>query len=119
MRSIRPQYDNPLTRDWLMAFLLDVGIEPGDGHISCSIEEDPVAAGVHRIVADFVFSKSRSVTVGHERFDFAISDRIRLFFSYRYAPRQIQMLLERHGLEVRQEWIADSNEEGVFLCGCG
>src|SRR5262245_60795398 len=28
LKKILPQYDNPLTRDWLMTFLLDLGVEP-------------------------------------------------------------------------------------------
>ena len=31
MEKILPQYDNPLTRDWLTAFLFDLGVTPGDG----------------------------------------------------------------------------------------
>ena len=27
MKKILPQYDNPPTRDWLMTFLLDLGVE--------------------------------------------------------------------------------------------
>ena len=31
MDKILPQYDNALTRDWLMTFLLDLGVGRGDG----------------------------------------------------------------------------------------
>ena len=31
VKKVLPQYDNPLTRDWLMTFLLDLGVERNDG----------------------------------------------------------------------------------------
>jgi uncharacterized SAM-dependent methyltransferase len=40
MEKILPQYDNPPTRDWLMAFLLDLGVERTDGELRFSIEGD-------------------------------------------------------------------------------
>src|SRR5271170_2422505 len=37
MGKILPQYDNPQTHDWLMAFLLDLGIEKSDGELKFEI----------------------------------------------------------------------------------
>jgi len=34
-----PQYDNALARDWLMTFLLDLGVERTDGEIRFAIED--------------------------------------------------------------------------------
>ena len=42
MKKILPQYDNALTRDWLMTFLLDLGVERRDGELRFAIEEWPV-----------------------------------------------------------------------------
>ena len=33
IKRILPQYDNPLTRDWLLTFLMDLGIEKNDGEL--------------------------------------------------------------------------------------
>src|ERR1039457_3558027 len=33
LKKILPQYDNPLTRDWLMTFLLDLGVGRNDGKL--------------------------------------------------------------------------------------
>ena len=33
MRTILPQYHNPLTQDWLLTFLLDLGVERADGEL--------------------------------------------------------------------------------------
>ena len=38
VKKILPQYDNPLTRDWLMTFLLDLGVERNDGKLRFKIE---------------------------------------------------------------------------------
>jgi hypothetical protein len=38
MKKILPQYDNPPTRDWLMTFLLDLGVEKNDGKLKFAIE---------------------------------------------------------------------------------
>jgi len=37
------------------------------------------------------------------------------FFSYRYTPEHVRKVLGRCGLEVCDQWIAKSEEEGVFL----
>ena len=44
MKKILPQYDNALTRDWLMTFLLDLGVERSDGELRFAIEDWPVSA---------------------------------------------------------------------------
>jgi hypothetical protein len=112
-QQILPQYDNPLTRDWLLAFLFDLGMEAGDGELRFAIED---VHDLKRIVARFHFNRSRTVAIDDEQFNFAVGDSIRLFFSYRYTPDRAQKLLARHGLKVVDQWITRSEEEGVFLC---
>src|SRR6185312_10252561 len=56
--KILPQYDNPLTRDWLFAFLFDLGVEAGDGELRFAIED---VNGLKRVVARFHFTQSRSI----------------------------------------------------------
>ena len=41
VQRILPLYDNALTRDWLMTFLLDLGVETADGELRFVIEDDP------------------------------------------------------------------------------
>lgn len=116
MRHILPQYDNELTRDWLMTFMLDLGVDRGDGHLSFSIEGDPVGSGLKRVAAYFHFSRARRIFVGDEAFGFRAGEAIRLFFSYRHTPELVCELLRQHGLRVSAQWVAKSGEEGVFLC---
>jgi L-histidine N-alpha-methyltransferase len=115
-RKVLPLYDNALTRDWLMTFLLDLGVEKADGKISFRIEDDPGGLSLKRIAAYFVFSRPRTVKVQGERFEFRRGETIRLFFSYRHTPQVVGELLAQHGLAVQGHWITRSQEEGVFLC---
>jgi uncharacterized SAM-dependent methyltransferase len=115
VKKVLPQYDNPLTRDWLITFLLDLGVERDDGRLGFEMEDDP-ATGLKRIVASFHFTRARRIEADNETFDFRAGETIRLFFSYRYTPERVRLILNRHGLEVREQWIARSEEEGVFLC---
>jgi len=114
MAKILPQYDNPLTRDWLMAFLFDLGVEARDGRMRFTIETGGL--DLKRVVARFYFQRARRIKVGDEEFSFARGESIRLFFSYRYTPARAAKLLAHHGLEVCDQWLAASGEEGVFLC---
>jgi uncharacterized SAM-dependent methyltransferase len=113
MEKILPQYDNNLTRDWLMTFLLDLGIEKSDGELRFSIEAG--GFGLKRVVARFHFTRARQIKVDGESFKFRRGESIRLFFSYRYTPERVCKILARHKLEVWSQWIAKSGEEGVFL----
>jgi hypothetical protein len=113
MRRVLPGYDNAETREWLLTFLLDIGVEPGDGALEISIED---AGGLKRIVADYRFSRERVLTVYGERIEFHKGEPIRLFFSYRYGPEMIAKLPGANRLRIAGQWISKSEEEGVFVC---
>lgn len=113
VKKVLPQYDTALTRDWLLAFLFDLGVEAGDGKLRFLIED---IKGLKRIVARFEFLRSRTIAVEDEQFKFRPRDSIQLFFSYRYTLAVAQEYLRKHGLEVLGQWITKSQEEGVFLC---
>src|SRR5580704_4324606 len=83
VQRVLPLYDNDLTRDWLMTFLLDLGVERADGELRFTIEDDP-GAGLKRITARFHFARSRRIEVEGESFQFEPGESIRLFFSYRH-----------------------------------
>jgi L-histidine Nalpha-methyltransferase len=114
LEKILPQYDNPRTRDWLLTFLLDLGVEKRDGKLKLTIEDG--GAGLKRIVARFHFSRARRIEIESEPFEFRRGESIRLFFSYRYTPALVRKALAKHGLEVLDARITQSEEEGVFLC---
>jgi L-histidine N-alpha-methyltransferase len=114
VKSILPQYDNALTREWLLTFLLDLGIERTDGRLTFGIEDG--AMRLKCVVAGFHFLRVREIAVHGEKFKFRRGEAIRLFFSYRFTSDRVVQLLARHGLKVQAEWLAASGEEGVFLC---
>jgi L-histidine N-alpha-methyltransferase len=113
-KRILPQYDNALTRDWLLTFLMDLGISKADGTLSFKIENAP--GNLKRIVASFRFKRMRRIPLDGGSLAFKSGDPVRLFFSYRYTPDRIRASLSAHRLEIREEWVTGSTEEGVFLC---
>ncbi len=115
VQKIFPQYDNAPTREWLLTFLLDLGVERGDGELHFEIEADP-ASGLQRVVGQFHFTRPCHIAIETDVFEFPAGAAIRLFFSYRYTPDRVQSALAAHGLQVQQQWITQSAEEGVFLC---
>ena len=112
--KILSQYDNKLTREWLLTFLLDLGVERGDGELRFGVERG--AGSLRRVVARFHFKRRRVVPVEGEEFTFRRGESIRLFFSYRYTSELVRKNLARHGLVVDDQWLTQSGEEGVFLC---
>jgi L-histidine N-alpha-methyltransferase len=115
VERVMPLYDNALTRDWLMTFLLDLGVETYDGEVRFAIEEESAPVHLNRIAAHFHFTRDRAVVVDSERFKFKAGESIRLFFSYRHTPALVRALLSKYDFEVVGEWITRSQEEGVFL----
>ena len=113
VQKVLPQYDNALTREWLLTFLLDLGVERSDGEVRFSIEAE---LDRKRIVARFHFVQGRTVEVGGESVLFQAGESIRLFFSYRYTLNQVRALLAMEGLVVRAHWETHSGEEGIFCC---
>lgn len=114
VEKILPQYDNALTREWLLTFLLDLGVERGDGELKFDVEVG--VKSLRRVVARFHFRRNRSIAVDGEAFQFRRGENIRLFFSYRYTPELVRQKLAEHGINVSDQWLASSGEEGVFLC---
>jgi len=112
VEGVLPQYDNAATVDWLLTFLYDLGVERVDGEVKFGIEE---AKGLLRIRADFQFSNARTIRLDDETFAFEPGERIRLFYSYRYAPDRLAAELARRGWSISKQWISPSGEEGVFL----
>ena len=113
VQSVLRQYDNELTREWLLTFLFDLGVECADGELRFEIEEQ---AGLKRIVGRFYFGCSRTVEIEGESFEFKTGDTIQLFFSYRYTMELVREQLQRHQLAICNSWVTQSGEEGVFLC---
>jgi len=114
VEQVRPQYDNELTREWLLASLLNVGVERGDGAVSLAIEEWPAGSALLRIKGEFTFAKARTIRCEGEEFSFAAGERFQLFFSYRHTPEILEALFRKQGMRVADAWISPAGDEGLF-----
>ena len=114
VKKILPQYDNELMRDWLMTFLLNLGVERSDGAVRFTAENGRL--GLKRVVARYHFRRARQIEAEGKLFNFKSGDVVQLFFSYRYTPELVCTKLAMHGLKVQEQWITKSGEEGVFFC---
>ena len=108
---VLPQYDNAETRDWLLSFLVGLGVSATEGRLRFGIEE---IDELLRIVADFEFSESLGLSIGGESFEFAAGRALRLFFSYRHTEQTLAKRLAKHSLTIAASQIDSSAEEGVF-----
>jgi len=116
VQKILPLYDNALTREWLVTFLLDLGVERGDGELRFVMEEMETAKmSVLQVAAYYDFTRPRQILVDGQSFEFQAGEAMRVFFSYRHTPALVNELVARQGLRVIEEWITPSEEEGVFL----
>ena len=110
-----PQYDNALTRDWLLSVLLDLGVERDDGCLEFRVAPCPAGAGLLRIEADFVFATAVAVNYGGTAWRFAAGDRFQLFYSCRHTLASVASLLSSHGIQISRSWTNATGEEGIFL----
>ena len=108
---VLPQYDNAETRDWLLSFLVGLGVSATEGRLRFGIEE---IDELLRIVADFEFSESLELSIGGESCEFAAGRALRLFFSYRHTEQTLAKRLAKHSLTIAASQIDSSAEEGVF-----
>jgi L-histidine N-alpha-methyltransferase len=115
VRTVLPQYDNPETQVWLRTILEDHGVLADAGSVVFHIEPVPGFPSCARIAADWVVSREAHCVLDQETYPLGPGDQVRLFFSIRHTPASIEWGLKRLGLRSVRSWIADSEEEGVFL----
>ena len=115
VRTVLPQYDNPETRTWLRTLLEDHGVAADAGSVQFHIEPVQGFPSCARIAADWMVARSSECVLDREALSWELGERVRLFFSIRHTPASIEWGLKRLGLRSVRSWIADSEEEGVFL----
>jgi L-histidine N-alpha-methyltransferase len=114
VEKVFPQYNNDLTRQWLATVLQDAGLE-----VNAADLEFRVAEGIEpllRIEAGYNFQKPQTIRIDDETFSYAPGDWFRLFFSYRHTPQLLGNVLGNFGIQILQQWITHSEQEGIFLC---
>ena len=111
IENILSQYDNQETRDWLLSFLISIGVAVDDGNLNFGIEPK---GELLRIVAYFRFSRSQVVRINNETITFESEQSLRIFYSYRHTVNTLNKCLLEHDLKIIFSKISKSGEEGVF-----
>ena len=113
--KVFPQYNNELTKEWLITVLLDAGVERKDGNIQFTIEDDRNSQ-FKRIAAYFELENDVSFRLEDQLVEWKNGEKVRLFFSNRYTSSMIQEVLKSYGINVLDYWEAANQEEGIYLC---
>ncbi len=116
VQTVFPQYNNELTKEWLITVLLDAGVGRQDGSIEFQIEPDSKNQHIQRIAAYFNVKNDVSFSIENQPITWSQGDKVRLFFSYRYTTQMIKDLLKAYNIQVLDFWEAENAEEGVYLC---
>lgn len=116
LENILTQYDNPLTRDWLLTLFQELGVDLSLVKLSFGIENSEKYENLRRIAATVHLEPTIHFRVGDAAVVTSPHRSIQLFFSYRYTESQIHAVLKAGGLEVISSWITASSQEGLFLC---
>ncbi len=116
IEKILPQYDNELTKDWLITVLEDVGVNRDNGSIKFSIKDDDKNHNLKRVNACFELNNDVSFKLDDQLIQWKSGDKVGLFFSYRYTTAKLQEILSSYGINILNYWEATNQEEGVYLC---
>ena len=114
-QRILPQYDNPLARAWFTGLLDSLGFAASD--LRLSVQAQPLREDGHvwRIQADAHVLQDVQLALYEETFDFRKGEELEVFFSNRFTPAVLPLVLSDAGFNVRQAWVLDSQEEGIYL----
>jgi L-histidine Nalpha-methyltransferase len=116
IKQIMPQYDNDLTKDWLMTILTDAGITATNGYINFTIENDAKIADLKRVNAHFKLTEDVALQLDSETIKWQKDEQIQLFFSYRYTSEKVKQVLKNYNINVVEYWEAPNQEEAVYIC---
>ena len=116
-QRILPQYDNPLARAWFTGLLDSLGFAGSDLRLSVQARPLREDGDVWRILADAHVLRDVKLALYEESFEFREGEVLEVFFSNRFTPAALPQVLGAAGLDARQTWLLDSQEEGIYLCG--
>ena len=114
--SIVGQYDNALTRKWLMQVLLDVGVEANDGRLDFGIEYKEGELPLARVKSKFIVEREVEIEIDELPIVWKSGEMVDVFFSYRYSKTLLAQMLQRYNIEIVDAWCSAAGEEGLFLC---
>ncbi|NER31985.1 MAG: L-histidine N(alpha)-methyltransferase [Symploca sp. SIO1C4] len=116
IHKIFDQYDNELTKDWLMTILIDAGVNQENGQIISYIENDQKTQDLKRIGVYFELRNDLNLELEDQLIQWAHGNKVQLFFSYRYNTTMIQKILNQYSINILDYWEAANQEEGIYLC---
>ncbi len=115
-QRILPQYDNPLARAWFAGLLDSLGLAGADQRLAVQAQPLREDGHVWRIQVDAHVLQDVHLALYEESFTFRKGEVLEVFFSNRFTPVALPQVLGGAGFAVRQAWVLDSQEEGVYLC---
>jgi uncharacterized SAM-dependent methyltransferase len=116
LKTILLQYDNAPTRLWLFGALSELGLDEKDGDLLFELKPTPNQTQLKTIEVDFVFRQKKNIRLFDEEFSFDAGDKLKVFTSTRFTKASLLSVFESAGLRLEAEWIAQTEEEGLFLC---
>lgn len=113
---VLPQYENDATRHWLVGALSEFGLTERDGELVFTLERAEGLPALRRIEVNFSFKRAAAIDFFGSRVLFDASQKLRVFYSYRFTREIIRKFLAEAHLQIADEWITAGGEEGLFLC---
>ncbi len=114
-RRILAQYDNPETRDWLLALVRDLGLPRDPRHLRFEMRASPGSSSLKRVEAIWTFPRAAALEVEGRVLRFRRGQTLRLFFSNRHTPALLRDFLLRLGIPRPQTWRNASGEEAIMI----
>jgi uncharacterized SAM-dependent methyltransferase len=115
LQEILKQYDNELTRVWLMGALSELTIDQSHGELHFEIQSSAIPS-LKRIEATFTLHRAKHVRIFEREVKLAAGQKLTVFYSHRFTLKHISDFLKSAGLALGEVWVGASGYEGLFLC---
>ena len=113
---ILPQYDNPPARAWYAGALEELGLVPGQFEIRVGGEPLRPDGQAWQVVATAHLPGGGVISHAGRELPWPANRPLRVFFSNRFTAPAAVDVLTQGGLEVVEQWVDETGEEGIFLC---
>lgn len=113
---IVPQYDNAFSHAWFMGLLESLGFAAT--RLQLTVTSAPLQDDGHiwQIRAEARLLEAMTLTLDGTPYALQADETLHIFFSNRFTPAVMPQVFAEAGLTVRQSWLVDSHEEGIYWC---
>lgn len=115
---IVPQYDNALARAWYDGLLDSLGLTTTQRQLRVRPERLRDDGQVWQIGVVARFQEAVRLTVAGAPLAWEAGETLEVFFSQRFTPQVLPVIVADSGLALLQQWVLTSQEEGIYLCTC-